>query len=176
MRSLQSTGINQVTWQAHGRACLHAGIIGILIASLAFPATLNAAGARNGVHAKPGEIVLLRNVPTRPAVRTAPPGLALLVDPTPNAQIKGALGSAEMSDAEAGAINAPVRAATGDLTATLTGRASITTTGTTGGLATPRQPDNHTGPLGAVGSATRAIGPQVTGALQALPLGKPAGG
>lgn len=152
------------------------GVILALIACLAIPATAQAAGARKGVHAKPGEIVLLRVVPTRAAVREAPPGLALLVDTKPNSQLDAALGSMELSDREAGALSAPVRNATSLLhNAIITGGALTASAGVKG-QATPRGAAASTTPLSVVGNATRGVGSTVTGAMQALPLGKPAGG
>lgn len=150
--------------------------VGVLLGSLALPATLHAANARTGVHPKPGEIVLLRAVPTRHAVRQAPPAGALLVDPTPNAQLNAALGSMEMSDSEAGAISAPVQTATRALGATLAPNSMPAITRGSGSHPAPRGTATNTTPLSVVGSATRGVGSTITGALQALPLGKPAGG
>ncbi len=153
-----------------------AGLAAVLLGSLVFPATLHAADAHQGVHAKPGEIVLLRAVPTRHAVRRAPPGMALLVDPTPNAQLNAALGDMELSDRETGAINAPVQAATRVLGATLAPNSIPAATHGSGSHPTPRGTATNTTPLSVVGSATRGVGSSITGALQALPFGKPAGG
>ncbi len=166
---------DNVSIPSPGHAWFRRYALAVLVTSLAIPAVSNAADAHKGVHAKPGEMVLLRDVPTRPAVRRAPPGLALIVDPKPNAQLNAALGGMEISDREAGAISAPVQANMRMLTTVLAGT-TVPATRTTGGQNTPPQPSPNTGPLGAVGSATRNVGSQVTGALQALPLGKPAGG
>jgi hypothetical protein len=147
----------------------------VLIASLAFPPALGAASARNGVHAKPGEIVLLRKVPTRPAVRQAPPAMALLVDAKPNTQLDAALGAMELSDSEAGAVSAPVVSATRLLqVSTAAGRVLAASRGADG-QSTPREAATNTTPLSVVGNATRGVGSQVVGALQALPFGKPPG-
>lgn len=144
--------------------------------ALAAPTRSHAADAHQGVHAKPGEIVLLRSVPTRAATRRAPPGMALIVDTKPNSQLDPALGSMELSDREAGAISAPVRGATGAVLATLATRSTLATPGGTQGQSTPRGAAANTTPLSVVGNATRGVGSAVTGALQALPFGKSGGG
>lgn len=155
---------------------LRAYVVGGLLVALAAPTTLSAAGARQGVHAKPGEIVLLRSVPTRAATRQAPPGMALIVDTKPNSQLDPTLGSMELSDREAGAITAPVRGATGTVLATLATHTPLATPGGAQGQSTPRGAATDTTPLSVVGNATRGVGSTVTGALQALPFGKPGGG
>jgi hypothetical protein len=148
----------------------------VLIAALAFPPALSAAGARNDVHAKPGEIVLLREVPTRPATRQAPPAMALLVDTTPNAQIDAALGALELSDSEANAVSAPVLSATRLLQVSTAADQVLAVARGADGQSTSRGAATNTTPLSVVGNATRGVGSQVTDALQALPLGKPPGG
>lgn len=147
-----------------------------LVLAMAVASPSFAAGARKGVHPAPGEIVLLRAVPTRPAVRQAPPGLALLVDTKPNAQLDGALGTMELSDREASSLSAPITRATNLITDTLGTRPAIA--GPHGGdvQSTPRGTAANTTPLSVVGNVTRGVGSTITGALQALPLGKPAGG
>ena len=70
----------------------------LLLASPA--ARVDAADAHVGVHPERGEMVLLRDVNARLAYRPAPPGIALIVDPTPNREIDSALGTGEMSDAK----------------------------------------------------------------------------
>lgn len=147
-----------------------------LIATLALPSAAPAAEARTAVKPKPGEIVLLRDVPTRPAVRMAPPGMALIVDPTPNRQLDTGLGAMELSDGETAAIGAPVQRATGLIGAALGTSSPGAPRGGADPLSTPRGAAPHAPPLGAVGNATRGVGSQITGALQALPFGKPAGG
>ncbi len=65
-----------------------------------------ASGARQGVKPAGGEMVLLRAVPARPAYRMAPPGMALIVDPSPKNELARALGTGaaaapgELSDDE----------------------------------------------------------------------------
>ncbi|MBT2144474.1 MULTISPECIES: hypothetical protein [unclassified Rhodanobacter] len=56
------------------------------------PASLLAADAQQAVKARPGDVVLLADVSTRPAHHPAPPGMALMVDPSPRYGIARALG------------------------------------------------------------------------------------
>lgn len=153
-------------------ACVSAG----LIVSVMLPLAARAADAHTAVQAKPGEIVLLRTVPTRPAVRVAPPGLALIADPTPNDQLGTGLAAIELSDSETAAIGAPVQRATSVLGAALTGGAPLAPRSGADPGSTSRGAPSHASPLGAVGSATRGVGSQITGALQSLPFTKAAGG
>ena len=70
---------------------------------------VRAADAHVGVHPEKGEMVLLRDVSARPAYRPAPPGIALIVDPTPNREINGSLGTGEMSDEDIAVLLDPTR-------------------------------------------------------------------
>ncbi len=65
----------------------------LAVALLSVGAGASASGARQGVKAQPGEIVLLRDVSARPAYRMAPPGMALIADPKPQREIATALGA-----------------------------------------------------------------------------------
>ena len=65
----------------------------LALASLSAAPTVGASGARQGVKAQPGEIVLLRDVAARPAYRMAPPGMALIADPKPQREIATSLGT-----------------------------------------------------------------------------------
>lgn len=158
----------------------------LLVALLLTPAAVQASGARQGVKAQPGEMVLLRDVSARPAYRPAPPGVALIADPSPRREVDGALGTSggmdELSDDDYASLgsNAGIstthhqttveRVTTGTVNNTL-GRA--TTSGVLSGNTLGR---SIGGPMGAVGNATRGIGDQVRGALAQFPLGQPAGG
>lgn len=51
------------------------------------PASVLAADAQQAVRARPGDIELLPNVPTHPAHRPAPRGMALMVEPSPRHEI-----------------------------------------------------------------------------------------
>lgn len=146
----------------------------------------SAAGARAGVHPDHGEMVLLRDVSSRHAVRPAPPAIALIVDPTPNRQLMAALPGAELSDADflaldtghqlqgaglrpSGGIAAPF---TQVLTGTLGGGANARSASgvqSAGGLNAASG-----GVFGTVGAATRGINGHIQGALLALPFGRPA--
>lgn len=159
----------------------------LLMLSLAMAGTsVQAAGARTGVHRDHGEMVLLRTVSARPAVRPSPPGIALIVDPTPNRQLLPTLASGELSDADFMALDTGqqvqpgVRAPGGlasPMVRTLAGPAGI---GANAREASGVQASGNLGaaggPLGAVGNATRGIGGHITGALSQLPFGQPANG
>ena len=151
-------------------------LLATLAAAAMPPGVAAAADARAGVHARHGEMVLLRDVHTRPAYRPAPKGIALIVDPTPNREINQALGTGEMSDADFAAISSghslsPVRPASGiDATvssavSTSLGTGQVQHSGTSVGGAL-------SGPLGNVGTTTRGIGDHVSGALSNLPFGR----
>lgn len=159
-----------------------------VLAMLLLPAAASASdgsGARQGVKARPGEIVLLRNVATRPADRSpVSPGMALIVNPSPRGQVDAALGlgSDEMSDADFASLSATPRTAqarggtvnravNGALGTTVGGNAHAGNTVAGNGVS-----NVVGGPMGAVGNATRGIGDRVTGALSQLPLSNfPAG-
>src|SRR5690554_6088262 len=95
--------------------------LSLLVTVAAFallPGVAQAADARAGVHARHGEMTLLRDVHARHAYRPAPKGIALIVDPTPNREMNQALGTGEMSDADFAALSsghtlAQVRPASG---------------------------------------------------------------
>lgn len=138
-------------------------------------------GARAGVKAKPGEIVLLRDVATRPAYRQPlSPGMALIVNPSPRQQIDNSLGlgHGELSDADVANLGATPRQGN-----TAIGRVLDRALGTNlghsanGGMVARNGVSNVVGgSTGSIGSATRGIGEQVTGALSQLPLSTAAAG
>lgn len=64
----------------------------LLMLGALLPARVLAADAQQAVRARPGDIVLLRNVSTRPADRAAPLGMVLMVDPSSRHEIARALG------------------------------------------------------------------------------------
>lgn len=143
--------------------------------ALAVPARSIAADAHRAVQAKPGEIVMLRNVATRPAYRQAPPGMALIVNPSPKHEIDGALGTGELSDADYASLDASSGAGQphGTTVERMVGNALGGTlgNGTSGrnDVASNGMSQAMAGPMGAVGGTTRGIGNQVQGALSALP-------
>lgn len=153
-------------------------------AALLASAGSSAAGARQGVKAAPGEIVLLRDVSARPAYRPAPPGVALIADPAPNRELSQALGTrtnntGELSDEDyaslasgtAGSADAApvttVERVTGSAINGTLGRM----TGDDGSLSGSSLGQAIGGPMGTVGTTTRGIGDQVMGALAQFPLG-----
>lgn len=134
----------------------------------------HAADAHRAVQAGPGDMVLLRNVPTRPADRAAPPGMALMVSPSPSTELASALGAEELSDADYARLNAtPLPAAahftSGGVAAALDGTL-LHGHGSEGAMASRGAGSTITGAAGLVGGATRDGGGQVQGALAQLPL------
>ena len=131
----------------------------------------HAGEARKGVKAAHGEIVLLRTVPTRPATRMQPPGMALIVDPRPNRELKAVLGQGSLlSDAEIASLSAgPVRATTHRFGNAIT---QVLTAPSTGGnrTVTPDNAPPGTHPMGAIGQATQGIGAAVQQAMGAIPV------
>lgn len=157
-----------------------AASLALALGALWLPAVVIAADAHQAVKAKPGDIVVLRNVNARPAYRPAPPGMALMVDPSPQHELGRALGTEELSDADYASLGA-----------TPSGRGSSTTvvervvsgalggalggsTGGRNGVAGNGVSNVVSGPLGAVGNTTRGISDQVRGALSQLPGMTPA--
>jgi hypothetical protein len=151
----------------------------LLLGALLLPTSVLAADAHQAVQAKPGEMVLLRNVATRPAYRPAPPGMALMVDPSPQHEIGRALGTEELSDADYASLDATPprtnnhgtaveRVVGSALGGTLTGKGGHL------GVAGDGVSNVVAGPLGAVGNTTRGIGSQVLGAMAQLPMLTPA--
>ncbi len=166
-------------------------VIAALLALGLVPDTTHASGARQGVKQQPGEMVLLRDVSTRVAYRPAPPGMALIADPSPSREVNGALGTSsdmdELSDDDFASMGSNTGHGTSSATRqpTTVERMTGATVGRTLGDATQNgMLSGNTmtraigGPMGAVGNATRGIGDQVRGALAQFPLGgaQPAGG
>lgn len=166
MSAVSDRGTRRTFHQLIGLAVGTAAVL-----ALAATTPASAGEVREGVKARPGEMVLLRSVPTRVAYRPAPDGRALLIDPTPRKEISGALGAdGELSDAEYAAIGGgPVHQAVGTLraqTSALAGRSD-----TPDATRMPvRGVSEAVSPLGALGGAGRGIGDQVKAALGAMPL------
>ena len=119
-----------------------------------------------------GEMVLLRDVSPRAAYRPAPPGIALIVDPKPNREIHGSLGTGELSDDDiammsSGRLDASGRPAS--LPEQMVGRALQGTVGGSagnGGIVSGAGIASGIGGVtGAIGGATRSIAPTITGFL-----------
>ncbi len=163
------------------------GLIGVVALLAASSTAVQASGARQGVKAQPGEIVLLRDVSTRPAYRMQPPGMALIADPSPRKELASALGAGgmdELSDAD----YASMESGLADASLSHHGQTTVerVTVGVVGGtlgrvvgdggaLSGGQMARTIGGPMGAVGGATRGIGDQVRGALAQFPLGQPTG-
>jgi len=165
-----------------------------LIVLTACPAVAGASGARQGVTARPGEMVLLRDVHARTAYRPAPPGMALIADPSPQGEVSAALGTshgmAELSDDDFAGLGAGQSVAPAHTGRTTVER--VTTTALGGAVARLGSGNGSgnggmmsgnpisgalSGPLSAMGSSTRGIGDTVRGALAQFPMGgAPAGG
>lgn len=158
----------------------------LALALLSIGAGASASGARQGVKAQAGEIVLLRDVSARPAYRMAPPGMALIADPKPQREIAMALGTAgaasgmdELSEQEYAGIgagqSASVAAPGGTTVERITQQALGGTLGRSGdGSVGGSLGGALGGPLGAVGSSTRSVADTVRGALAQFPLQGPA--
>ena len=153
----------------------------LLAAGCALAPEAGASGARQGVKPAPGEMVLMRAVPARAADRMAPPGQALIVDPSPKNELAKALGTGELSDDEyaslgAGLAGGSAQSGGGRTTVERVTGAAVSgnlrrlsgddgVLGSTSGLAR-----TIGGPMGTVGNVTRGIGDQVRGALAQMPL------
>ncbi|MFN3702825.1 hypothetical protein [Thermomonas sp.] len=142
------------------------------VVCMAMPA--HAAGVRKSDKTQPGEIVLLRTVSARPAVRMHPPGMALLVDPSPRREIRAALG--EMSDDEYGAVNSGRAQSVQSIAERIGSDRGEGALGAALGSLTHSSEPVPGGHLagsvgGAVGAATRGIDEQVRGTLARFPLG-----
>ncbi|MEZ0471300.1 hypothetical protein [Luteimonas salinilitoris] len=143
------------------------------------PGAAEAAGARNGVEPRHGEMVLLRDVNARHAVRPAPPSMAVIADPAPNREIDRSLGTGELSDADFAAIDSGNRlqpgtggAAVGQIAATAVAGSLGPASPERGGLISGAGINGAlSAPLGAVGTGTRGIGRHIDGALSQFPLG-----
>lgn len=151
------------------------------LGALVLPASVIAADAHQAVKAKPGDIALLRNVNARPAYRPAPPGMALMVDPSPQRELRGALGTQELSDADYASLGAtPSSGARGGtvvehVVSGALGTSLNVSNGNRAGVAGNGINQVVSGPLGAVGNTTRGVGDQVRGALSQLPGMTPTG-
>lgn len=147
----------------------------LAVSLLVFSAPSVAADAHTGVQAKPGDIVLLRNVSTRPAYRSAAPGMALIVDPSPRRELAHALGTDELSDADYADLDAASARGAGSAGSTVENLVGSTLGRSIGGATGRNDAISGIGgsgmaaPIGLVGRATGNIGNQVQGALSQLP-------
>lgn len=147
------------------------------------PVASFADGARVAQKAKPGEIVLIRNVAARPADRApTAPGVALLVSASPNPQLGNTMngsGTGEITDAEIADLDAGVGAGRGLSGPSGVQRSLNTALGTnTGGNSAGAISGNGVSSVvgapagggGAVADGTRNIGDQVTNAVSQIPM------
>ncbi len=141
---------------------------GLLVGGI-WPTSSHAAGSRNAVEAQPGEIVLMRAVPARPAARSAPPGKALLIDPSPRSKIEQGLSSLEITDGGYGQIAAGA-ASGGPAPSSAISQSMTQSLQSVSGQASPRGGSPTMSFGGTVGAATGNIGSQVTGALSGAGL------
>ena len=168
----------------HGQVC-RCVLIASASALALTPLASFADGARVGQKAQPGEIVLIRNVATRPADRNpTAPGLALMVSTSPNPQLGNAIqgsGNGEITDQEIDDLTAGI-----GLGARASGQGSGTQRSfnpdlaqNTGGNSASAANGNSTnsltagggsGATGAVVDTTRNISDQITNSLSQMPL------
>lgn len=144
-----------------------------------------AADAHVAVQAKPGEMVLLRNVSARSAIRQAPPGVALIANPSPRDNLSAALGANELSDSDYANLDASasgprgVHATTAErMVESALGGSLGRSPNRSGGVAGNGFSNLIGGPTGAIGRTTGGIDNQIRGALSQLPgmTPAPAGG
>ncbi|MFA6228956.1 MAG: hypothetical protein WC617_02130 [Rhodanobacter sp.] len=156
---------------------------GLAMALLLPMAGAMAADAHKAVQAKPGEMVLLRNVSTRPATRQAPAGMALIANPSPRDNLSAALGANELSDDDYANLDASspgprgARATTAErmVDSALDGSLG-TSRNQTGGMTGNGFSNLIAGPTGAIGRTTGGIDNHIQGALSQLPGMTPTGG
>ncbi|MFO7582946.1 hypothetical protein [Guyparkeria sp.] len=145
-------------------------LLGGSLAASAWSSQALAAGSRYAVEAEPGEIVLLRTVPTRSATRQAPPARAILVDPKPNGELQQGL--APLTDEDYGLVSAGV-GSSGTGLASAGGVVSDGVRQALGGASGSTR-DGKPAPAssvgGAVTSVTGGIAGQVNGALSSTGL------
>ena len=162
------------------RAVFGAAIVAALFASTPFAA--DASGARRSDKHQHGEIVVLRQVHSRHAYRSQPPGMAVIVDPSPRRELAHALGTGELTDAEYAALGAgngvhPIAGPTTveRMTSHGLGNPLSALTSGSGPVSGASISGSISGPIGAVHGATSGIADRVNGALAQFPvLGQPA--
>lgn len=144
-----------------------------------------ASGARQGVTPRHGEMVLLRDVSTRPAYRMQPPGMALIADPSPRRELAQTLGTPdgmqELDEQDYASLGAsppaalaPASSSVGRITDQALGQSLGRVTGRDGVLSGDRLGGAIAGPTGAIGRTTGSLANTITGALGQLPMGQAA--
>lgn len=166
------------TLATHPRTIAGAMLAGYLLLAAS---AVRAADAHQAVKAQPGEMVLLRDVAARPAIRQASPGTALIVDPSPRPELARALGTGELSEADYASLDAsPASPQNAHRTSIerITDQALGGNLGSMGsghhGVAGNGISNIIDGPLSSLGSATQGIGHQVHGTFSQLPVLIPA--
>ncbi|GFZ92456.1 hypothetical protein GCM10011408_10050 [Dyella caseinilytica] len=146
------------------------------------PAMSFADGAHVAQKAQPGDIVLIRNVAARPADRNpTAPGLALMVNPSPNPQLSNSLSGSgntgEMTDTEIADLTAGAISGNGNngqsTQRSLSTAQGVNSGGNSAGAANNGVSNLVGGPEGAGGSitdSTRNVGAQVTSAVSQIPM------
>jgi hypothetical protein len=165
--------------QSQAYRCALVGAMAIM------PAISFADGARIAQKAGPGDIVLIRNVATRPADRNpTAPGMALMVNASPNPQLNNSLNGSgntgEMSDAEIADLTAGISsrntgAGQSSMQRSLNAALGVNSGGNSAGPASNGVSNIVSGPgpagaAAAVTDGTRGISDQVTSAVSQIPM------
>ena len=136
---------------------------GAVLLIAAWPAGSQAAGSRAAVEAQPGEIVVMRAVPARPAARSMPPGQALLVTPGPESELESGLSHLEITSDSYGRVSAGGQ---GAIRGGVVGHAMSSLMSPLGARSAGERSSAPKAAIGgAVGAATGSISGQVKGAL-----------
>jgi hypothetical protein len=168
----------------HRQVCRCASVVGVIAIAIA-PAISFADGAHVAQKAGPGDIVLIRNVATRPADRNpTAPGMALMVNASPNPQLNNAISGSgntgEMTDTEiadltAGISSRNTSSGQNSMQRSLNSALGISTGGNSAGTASNGVSNMVSGPgpagaAGAITDSTRGISDQVNGAVSQIPM------
>lgn len=156
---------------------IHSVLLVSAVVMAVLPVTADASGARRSDKQQHGEIVVMRDVSSRHAYRSQPPGMAIIVDPSPRSELERILGTGELTDAEFAALGAgngagPIAGPT--TVERMTNHAVNGPLGVITGDAGPLSGSSISGgisvPMGAVHRATGGIADHVQGALAQFPL------
>ena len=158
----------------------------LLLLAGAVPAVALASGARQAVKARHGEMVILRDVSARHAYRTQPPGMAVIVDPSPRRELGQALGTStgmeeldegDYAGLEAGMAQREVAATTvSQVTHQALSVGLGRSLGREGVLSGQRLGGSIGASMGMVGRTTGGIAGQINDALGQFPQAAPAAG
>jgi hypothetical protein len=159
-------------------------VAGVVALVMLLPTLCLADGEHVAQKAGSGDIVVTRNVATRPADRNpTSPGMALMVNASPNPQLGNALNgsgnSDEMSDTEiagltAGVVSRNINSAQGSMQRSLNAALGVNTGGNSAGAASNGVSSLVSGAVGggggAIADSTRGIGDQITNAVSQIPV------